>query len=47
MQLHTVQAAGNDAVVKTATFTSGTGTFSVPARTTVVLVQSTSLSAFS
>ena len=39
MQLHTVQAAGNDAVVKTATFTSGTGTFSVPARTTVVFVQ--------
>ncbi|WP_169558571.1 pullulanase-type alpha-1,6-glucosidase [Uliginosibacterium gangwonense] len=37
--LHPVQSAGHDAVVKTATFTAGTGTFSVPARTTAVFVQ--------
>ncbi|WP_189820547.1 alpha-1,6-glucosidase domain-containing protein, partial [Streptomyces olivaceoviridis] len=35
-RLHPVQAAGADAVVKTSAYTTGTGTFSVPARTVAV-----------
>lgn len=34
--LHPVQRAGADPVVKSAAYTSGTGTFSVPARTVAV-----------
>lgn len=37
MQLHPVQAAGSDAVVKTASYSNGS--FSVPARTTAVFVE--------
>jgi pullulanase-type alpha-1,6-glucosidase len=37
--LHTAQAGGSDPVVKGATFTPATGTFSVPARTTAVFVE--------
>lgn len=39
LTLHPIQAAGHDPVVKTATFTSGTGAFTIPARTTAVFVQ--------
>ncbi|QNM95701.1 pullulanase-type alpha-1,6-glucosidase [Chitinimonas koreensis] len=37
--LHPVQLAGSDAVVKTAAYNSGAGSFSVPARTTAVFVE--------
>jgi hypothetical protein len=37
--LHPAQAGGSDPVVKGASFAPGTGTFSVPARTTVVFVE--------
>ena len=39
LQLHPVQAISNDPVVRTSTFKKGTGTFTVPARTTAVFVQ--------
>ncbi|HET7773990.1 MAG TPA: alpha-1,6-glucosidase domain-containing protein [Burkholderiaceae bacterium] len=39
LALHPVQAAGADARVKTATFSAGTGTFTVPGRTVAVFVQ--------
>ncbi|MGB0384249.1 MAG: pullulanase-type alpha-1,6-glucosidase [Ardenticatenaceae bacterium] len=39
LQLHALQAASSDPVVKTATFDSATGTFSVPARTTAIFVE--------
>lgn len=40
LALHPTQLASSaDAVVKTATYTSGTGTFVIPARTTVVFVE--------
>lgn len=39
--LHPVQAAGSDAVAKTATYDNASGKFSVPARTAVVFVTST------
>ncbi|MFI1762927.1 pullulanase-type alpha-1,6-glucosidase [Streptomyces sp. NPDC020800] len=35
-RLHPVQAAGADAVVKTSSYTAGSGTFTVPARTVAV-----------
>jgi len=38
MRLHPVQMAGNDAVVKDATYDMATGTFNIPARTTAVFV---------
>ncbi len=40
LQLHPIQAASNaDPVAKTATFTSASGTITIPARSTVVLVE--------
>jgi pullulanase/glycogen debranching enzyme len=39
LQLHPVQAAGSDAVVKTAGFSSVNGAFSVPGRTAAVFVE--------
>ncbi|MFZ4660370.1 MAG: pullulanase-type alpha-1,6-glucosidase, partial [Caldilineaceae bacterium] len=38
MALHSALAQGNDSVVKTATFTAATGSFTIPARTTAVFV---------
>jgi pullulanase len=39
VNLHTVQVTGSDTVVKGASFTTATGLFSVPARTTAVFVE--------
>jgi pullulanase-type alpha-1,6-glucosidase len=39
LQLHPVQALSSDSVVRTSTFKKGTGTFTVPARTTAVFIQ--------
>ncbi len=39
VSLHPLQSSGSDAVVKGATFTKASGTFSVPARTTAVFVE--------
>jgi hypothetical protein len=39
LSLHPVQEDGVDSVVKTATFTRDTGTFSVPPRTIAVFVE--------
>lgn len=39
VNLHTLQMNGSDAVVTTASFATGTGVFSVPARTTAVFVE--------
>ena len=38
LALHSALAQGNDSVVKTATFTAATGSFTIPARTTAVFV---------
>ncbi|MBT8208307.1 MAG: pullulanase-type alpha-1,6-glucosidase, partial [Acidimicrobiia bacterium] len=46
-RLHAVQLGSSDDVVKTSSFDSATGTFSVPARTTAVFVDATSLAAIS
>lgn len=43
LELHPVLAASNDAVVKQASFDQATGTFKVPARTTVVFVAKASV----
>lgn len=40
LQLHAVQQNGSDAVVKGSTYDNASGTFTVPARTTAVFVQS-------
>ncbi|MDM8532043.1 pullulanase-type alpha-1,6-glucosidase [Anaerolineales bacterium HSG25] len=39
LSLHSVQVNSHDAIVKTASFDSGTGQFTIPARTTVVFVE--------
>jgi pullulanase/glycogen debranching enzyme len=39
MKLHPVQAEGSDTVVKTSTFNSSSGSFTVPARSVAVFVQ--------
>jgi hypothetical protein len=39
LSLSPVQAAGSDPIVKQTTWTAGTGTVDVPARTVAVLVQ--------
>jgi len=39
LALHPVQASGNDPVVRTSSFASSTGTFTIPARTTAVFVE--------
>ncbi|MGW6831802.1 alpha-1,6-glucosidase domain-containing protein, partial [Streptomyces massasporeus] len=38
-RLHPVQAAGADATVKTASYTKGSGTFTVPGRTVAVFTR--------
>jgi len=39
VRLHPVQANSADRVVRSSSFDAGTGTFTVPARTTAVFVQ--------
>jgi pullulanase/glycogen debranching enzyme len=39
LQLHPIQTSSADPIVKTATFNSSAGTFTIPARTTAVFVE--------
>jgi hypothetical protein len=39
LQLHRIQMNGSDEVVKASAFSSASGSFSIPARTTAVFVQ--------
>jgi hypothetical protein len=39
LQLHRIQRNGSDEVVKASSYDNGSGTFSIPARTTAVFVQ--------